>query len=96
MARRAVILALPSREYMTAVWAPVLFGVVDYSLPAREIFAALAEFERELITERSRPGLASARARGRVGAAEIEDASPKGATCHGWHGQLGDEYLQAM
>jgi DNA invertase Pin-like site-specific DNA recombinase len=29
------------------------------------IFAALAEFERELITERTRAGLASARARGR-------------------------------
>jgi DNA invertase Pin-like site-specific DNA recombinase len=31
------------------------------------IFAALAEFERELITERTRAGLASARARGRKG-----------------------------
>ena len=31
------------------------------------IFAALAEFERELITERTCAGLASARARGRVG-----------------------------
>src|SRR5450755_3828817 len=31
------------------------------------IFAALAEFERELIVERMRAGLASARARGRVG-----------------------------
>src|SRR5271156_4903633 len=31
------------------------------------IFAALAEFERELITERTRAGLVSARARGRVG-----------------------------
>ena len=31
------------------------------------IFAALAEFERELITERTRAGLASARSRGRVG-----------------------------
>jgi len=31
------------------------------------IFAALAEFERELIVERTRAGLASARARGRVG-----------------------------
>ena len=29
------------------------------------IFAALAEFERELITERTHAGLASARARGR-------------------------------
>ncbi len=31
------------------------------------IFAALAEFERELIAERTRAGLASARARGRMG-----------------------------
>ena len=31
------------------------------------IFAALSEFERELITERTRAGLLSARARGRVG-----------------------------
>ena len=31
------------------------------------IFAALAEFERELIVERTRAGLASARARGRHG-----------------------------
>jgi DNA invertase Pin-like site-specific DNA recombinase len=33
------------------------------------IFAALAEFERELISERTKAGLASARARGRVGGA---------------------------
>jgi len=31
------------------------------------IFAALAEFERELIAERTKAGLASARARGRSG-----------------------------
>ena len=31
------------------------------------MFAALAEFERDLITERTRSGLASARARGRTG-----------------------------
>lgn len=33
------------------------------------IFAALAEFERELIVERTRAGLAAARARGRKGGA---------------------------
>lgn len=32
------------------------------------IFAALAEFERELISERTKAGLESARARGRKGA----------------------------
>lgn len=31
------------------------------------IFAALAEFERELVVERTRAGLEAARARGRVG-----------------------------
>ena len=31
------------------------------------VFGSLAEFERELIRERTKPGLASARARGRVG-----------------------------
>jgi DNA invertase Pin-like site-specific DNA recombinase len=36
------------------------------------IFAALAEFERELISERTRAGLASARARGRVGGAPFK------------------------
>lgn len=36
------------------------------------IFAALAEFERELIVERTMAGLASARARGRVGGAPFK------------------------
>ena len=36
------------------------------------IFAALAEFERELIVERTRAGLAAARARGRTGGAEFK------------------------
>ncbi len=39
------------------------------------IFAALAEFERELIAERTTAGLASARARGRNGGRPINDAS---------------------
>jgi DNA invertase Pin-like site-specific DNA recombinase len=46
-------------------------AAVDTTTPAGKlvfaIFAALAEFERELIVERTRAGLASARARGRHG-----------------------------
>ncbi len=37
------------------------------SRPVSGVFAALAEFERELIAERGRAGLAAARARGRLG-----------------------------
>ena len=44
---------------------------IDTTTPAGKlvfgIFAALAEFERELIAERTKAGLASARARGRRG-----------------------------
>jgi DNA invertase Pin-like site-specific DNA recombinase len=36
------------------------------------IFAALAEFERDLISERTKAGLASARARGRTGGAAFK------------------------
>lgn len=46
-------------------------AAVDTTTPAGKlvfgIFAALAEFERELIVERTQAGLASARARGRQG-----------------------------
>ena len=36
------------------------------------IFAALAEFERELVSERTKVGLASARARGRNGGGQYK------------------------
>jgi DNA invertase Pin-like site-specific DNA recombinase len=41
------------------------------------IFAALAEFERELISERTKAGLASARARGRKGGAPYKMTTAK-------------------
>ena len=46
-------------------------AAIDTTTPAGKlifgIFAALAEFERELITERTRAGLVAARARGHMG-----------------------------
>jgi DNA invertase Pin-like site-specific DNA recombinase len=46
-------------------------GLIDTTSPSGElifhIFSALAQFERRLIQERTRAGLASARARGRLG-----------------------------
>jgi DNA invertase Pin-like site-specific DNA recombinase len=42
-----------------------------------QIFAALAEFERDLISDRTYAGLASARARGRVGGRPAKLADPK-------------------
>ncbi len=54
---------------------------IDTTTPAGKlvfgIFAALAEFERELISERTKAGLASARARGRVGGAPYKMTTAK-------------------
>lgn len=54
---------------------------IDTTTPAGKlvfgIFAALAEFERELISERTKAGLASARARGRKGGAPFKMTSAK-------------------
>ena len=54
---------------------------IDTTTPAGKlvfgIFAALAEFERELISERTRAGLAAARARGRSGGAPYKMTAAK-------------------
>lgn len=54
---------------------------IDTTTPAGKlvfgIFAALAEFERELISERTKAGLASARARGHKGGAPFKMTSAK-------------------
>jgi DNA invertase Pin-like site-specific DNA recombinase len=54
---------------------------IDTTTPAGKlvfgIFAALSEFERELICERTRAGLASARARGRKGGAPFKMTAAK-------------------
>ena len=55
------------------------------------IFAALAEFEREPISERTIAGLASARARGRTGGPAVRDDARQGASGDGLDGQARDE-----
>jgi DNA invertase Pin-like site-specific DNA recombinase len=56
-------------------------AAIDMTTPAGKlvfgIFAALAEFERELISERTKAGLASARARGRRGGAPFKMTAAK-------------------
>jgi DNA invertase Pin-like site-specific DNA recombinase len=51
------------------------------------IFAALSEFERELISERTKAGLASARARGRKGGAPFKMTPAKVRLALGTMGQ---------
>jgi DNA invertase Pin-like site-specific DNA recombinase len=56
-------------------------AAIDTTTPAGKlifgIFAALAEFERELIAERTKAGLAAARARGRRGGAPYKMTAAK-------------------
>ena len=51
------------------------------------IFAALAEFERELISERTVAGLTSARARGRVGGRPFTMTPSKVRLAMAWRGK---------
>ena len=59
-------------------------AAIDTTTPAGKlifgIFASLAEFERDLISERTRAGLASARARGRKGGRLLPAQIPPQAT----------------
>ena len=55
------------------------------------IFAALAEFERELISERTKAGLESARARGRKGGTSPQDDPCEGAPGDGVDGAARDQ-----
>ena len=61
-------------------------GLIDTTSPSGElifhIFSALAQFERRLIQERTKAGLASARARGRMGgrpAVDLDEAKVRAA-----------------
>ena len=60
------------------------------------IFAALAEFERELIVERTKAGIAAARARGKSGGRPLQDDRRQAAAGDGRHGAAGDEGGRAV
>ncbi len=60
------------------------------------IFAALAEFERELIAERTTAGLASARARGRNGGRPYKNDASQTATGNGINGTIRNKGQYAM
>ena len=60
------------------------------------IFAALAEFERALISERTKVGLASARARGRNGGGQYKMTPAQIAPGHGGHGAKGNSRERPM
>jgi len=79
-------------------------GAIDTTTPSGElifhIFAALAQFERELIRERTRAGLEAARSRGKVGgrkAISIDDPIVKTAIqMHQNHNLSIDEICQSL
>ena len=73
---------------------------IDTTTPAGKlilgIFAALSEFERELISERTRAGLASARARGRKGGSSLQNDCGQSTACHGGDGQTQNQGRRSM
>jgi hypothetical protein len=73
---RLAVPLLPRGQVLTGHGASI-----DTTTPAGKlvfgIFAALAEFERDLISERTKAGLASARARGRRGGAPFKMTAAK-------------------
>ena len=73
---------------------------IDTTTPAGKlvfgIFAALSEFERELISERTKAGLASARARGRNGGAPFKMTAAKLRLAMASMGQAQDQDRRSM
>lgn len=72
---------------------------IDTSSPAGRLFfhlvAAIAEFERDLIIERTRDGLAAARARGRVGGRKRKLSPAQVAHARQLYDEVGDDGKRA-
>jgi DNA invertase Pin-like site-specific DNA recombinase len=77
----------------------VLDQAIDTTTPAGRmtftILAAVAEFERDLIVERTRDGLAAARARGRVGGRKRKLTAAQVAHARQLYDQVGDDGRRA-